>query len=317
MAVALANAGRYEAADSAYRVAERIPGFEPYQLWLAAFPSATGDYGESRRRLEALLDRTTSDLADREFGEQMRGTLEVLQGRFEAAGPFLRSSETAALRVSPDHYLGQRVSRAANELFALRDTARALRTLEAALEEVPLDDVPATDWPAEWMAQVLAGAGRPERAEALLDTWLERVDPRLRAVSERRQHAARGAIALARDEPERALEEFRRQKPDDCRPCAALGPAVAFDAMGQADSAIAYFEEYIGRPYHWRLFPDASWRGHVLERLGELYDARGDLEQAAGWYGQFIELWKDADAPLQARVNAARERVEEIYAERS
>jgi tetratricopeptide (TPR) repeat protein len=316
VAVALANIGQYEAADSAYRAAARIPGFEPYSRWLAAFPSATGDYEEARRRLDAILERGASDLADREFVENTRGTLDVVRGRFAAAEPYVVAAELSARRISPDHYLSQRVARAGNEMFALRDTARALRTLRTSLEEVPLDSLPASDWPAEWMAQVLAGAGEPDRAEALLDTWLERVDPRLRAMSEERQHAARAAIALARDQPELALEESRRQEPGDCRPCAALGPALAFDAMGHADSAIVYFEEYIGRPYHWRLFPDAAWRGHVLERLGQLYDAKGDREQAAGWYGQFIELWRDADAPLQARVNAARQRVEEIYAER-
>jgi hypothetical protein len=57
-------------------------------------------------------------------------------------------------------------------------------------------------------------------------------------------------------------------------------------------------------------------RAHVLERLGRLYDEEGDLEQAAGWYAQLVELWADADPPLQPRVRAARDRLAEILAER-
>jgi hypothetical protein len=53
-----------------------------------------------------------------------------------------------------------------------------------------------------------------------------------------------------------------------------------------------------------------------LERLGQLYDEMGDLEQAAGYYGLFVELWADADPELQPRVRAARTRMEAIARER-
>jgi hypothetical protein len=86
--------------------------------------------------------------------------------------------------------------------------------------------------------------------------------------------------------------------------------------MGQQDSAIAHYEEYLVRPYHWRVFPDASFRADVLERLGDLYEEKGDLEQAAGWYAQLVELWQDADPELRPRVRAAQEKLEEIMRER-
>ncbi|MCL7983167.1 MAG: hypothetical protein M8862_11640, partial [marine benthic group bacterium] len=201
-------------------------------------------------------------------------------------------------------------------LQAVRDTAAAVAMIDRTLEEVELEGLPVADWSAEWLAAILAMAGQSDRAEALLDEATELLDPRLRPAFERNSHAARGEIALSRGDPQRALEEFRQQPPDDCRPCAALGPARAFEAMGQADSAIVYFEEYLARPYHWRVFPDASFRAGVLESLGALYEEKDDLEQAAGWYAQLVELWEDADPELQPRVRAAQEKLEEIMRER-
>jgi len=43
-----------------------------------------------------------------------------------------------------------------------------------------------------------------------------------------------------------------------------------------------------------------------------LYDEKGDTEKAALYYAQFVELWENADAELQPRVAAARERLSEI-----
>ncbi len=46
----------------------------------------------------------------------------------------------------------------------------------------------------------------------------------------------------------------------------------------------------------------------MLERLAALEEAAGNVEAAAGLYRRFAELWADADAALQLRVRAARER---------
>jgi hypothetical protein len=54
----------------------------------------------------------------------------------------------------------------------------------------------------------------------------------------------------------------------------------------------------------------------LFERLGQLYDGLGDMENAALYYARFVELWADADAELQPRVTVARTRLEEIIRER-
>ena len=64
------------------------------------------------------------------------------------------------------------------------------------------------------------------------------------------------------------------------------------------------------------MFLDALVRAPAHESLGRLYDERGDLENAALHYAQFVDLWEDADPVLQSRVEAARARVQEIVRER-
>ena len=89
-----------------------------------------------------------------------------------------------------------------------------------------------------------------------------------------------------------------------------------FDEAGRADSAIAFYELYLETPFNFRLFVDRGNLGPTHERLGQLYDERGDLENAALHYAAFVELWADADPVLQPRVRAAQSRLEEIVSER-
>jgi hypothetical protein len=54
----------------------------------------------------------------------------------------------------------------------------------------------------------------------------------------------------------------------------------------------------------------------VLQVIDQLYDAKGDTENAALYYAQFVDMWDEADADLQPRVAVARARLEEIIRER-
>jgi hypothetical protein len=44
----------------------------------------------------------------------------------------------------------------------------------------------------------------------------------------------------------------------------------------------------------------------VYERLGELYEQRGEAAKAVLYYGKLVDLWQDANPELQPRVEAAR-----------
>ena len=53
-------------------------------------------------------------------------------------------------------------------------------------------------------------------------------------------------------------------------------------------------------------------RAGALQRLGELYEAKGDAANAAKAYREFIELWKNADPELQPRVAEAKRRLAKL-----
>ena len=89
-----------------------------------------------------------------------------------------------------------------------------------------------------------------------------------------------------------------------------------FDDAGRADSAVTHFKRYLETPYNFRIWVDARNLADVHERLGQLYDERGDLENAALHYARFVELWADSDPVLQPRVQAAQVRLEAIVGER-
>jgi DNA-binding SARP family transcriptional activator len=51
---------------------------------------------------------------------------------------------------------------------------------------------------------------------------------------------------------------------------------------------------------------------HILQRLGALYEAKGDRAKAVRYYERFTELWRTADPELQPRVTEARKRIESL-----
>ena len=54
---------------------------------------------------------------------------------------------------------------------------------------------------------------------------------------------------------------------------------------------------------------DGQYLGPSLKRLGELYEAKGDRENAAKRYAEFVALWKTADPELQPTVKDVQARL--------
>jgi tetratricopeptide (TPR) repeat protein len=89
--------------------------------------------------------------------------------------------------------------------------------------------------------------------------------------------------------------------------------AMAYDGMGQVDSAIVYYEKFRAFPAG-PPFPGYNFVPRTHQRLGELYESKGELQKAADNYARFIELWEKADPDLQPQVKEARSRLAAIKA---
>ncbi|HEU5358294.1 MAG TPA: hypothetical protein VFU45_04185, partial [Gemmatimonadales bacterium] len=126
----------------------------------------------------------------------------------------------------------------------------------------------------------------------------------------------RGEIALAEGKPADALSQFRLENPLNgngatrCDGCMAYDLARAFDAAGQADSALAEYQRYLSIPAGLRR--DDEYRAAVQKRLGEIYDQRNDTKNAISHYAAFVDQWAHADAELQPVVNDVRRRLGEL-----
>jgi hypothetical protein len=53
----------------------------------------------------------------------------------------------------------------------------------------------------------------------------------------------------------------------------------------------------------------------TYSRLGDLYEARGDREQALKYNGRFLDLWKNASPEFAPVINQVRERQRRLTAE--
>jgi tetratricopeptide (TPR) repeat protein len=79
--------------------------------------------------------------------------------------------------------------------------------------------------------------------------------------------------------------------------------------MALPDSAIAAGEAYLTVTHPSRISIDGYVRAGILQRLGELYEQKGDTDKALEHYNAFVALWKDADPELQPRMRDVRQRV--------
>lgn len=190
------------------------------------------------------------------------------------------------------------------------DTLRAFRALRAWRARIGWDTLPPAARPYWILIPTLAEGGRVHEARGMLDEWRTLVpdDPRHRSDED----WGLGAIALAEGRLDSATAAFLAWNnapfAEDIHRYnrGLIEAATAFDRAGRADTAIALYEHALAM---WTLdgvHYEATWYPVVLQRLGQLHESLGHAEQATGYYGQFIELWNDADADLQPRVRETR-----------
>ena len=94
-----------------------------------------------------------------------------------------------------------------------------------------------------------------------------------------------------------------------CRVCNLPLIGQSYDLLGNADSAIAVFTRYLDTPSGDRGFVDGMFVPGIHKRLGELYEAKGERQQALSHYTKFADLWKNADPELQPKVTEVRAKI--------
>lgn len=199
--------------------------------------------------------------------------------------------------------------------------ARGVSTLDSLLRVLPQANRATLDREDLDLATAYAQLGRADKAKSLIAEWA-----RVATAPERlfRWAAWRGALgeaALAEGRARDALIEFRLAADADSGVLEWTNTGItearmarAFDKVGQADSAIVWYERaahvlnfgsYVTAPLNLPI---------AYRRLGELYEARGDTAKALDNYRAFVKLWANADAELQPQVADVRRRIDRLFA---
>ena len=167
---------------------------------------------------------------------------------------------------------------------------------------------------------LLADLGRVKEGHQLLDEWRSRVgasDLGFRADSAQ----AVGAIAAAEHQWDRAVAAFLAWNSAPVGSSMHLynrgfpEAAAILARQGKSDSAIALFERALatssafGGPMY-----EASWYTQALERLGDLYEAKGDRGKAAEYWRKYLATFKNPDPPIAVQVAGVRAKLARISA---
>jgi tetratricopeptide (TPR) repeat protein len=191
----------------------------------------------------------------------------------------------------------------------LGDKAAALRTIEDTLAHHSLDSVAVLSDVMQRVVWAYSLIGRPDQARAALARWQDAHKRTVYGDDSLYRAYVQGDIALASNRPAEALGFYRAADVWGCRVCNLPAIGRTYDLLGNADSAIAVFNRYLDTPAPGRGFGDGIFLPGIHKRLGELYEVKGDRQQALSHYIKFADLWKNADPELQPKVAEVRAKI--------
>jgi tetratricopeptide (TPR) repeat protein/TolB-like protein len=271
-----------------------------------------GRYDSATMVLDSLIAARPNDAATRRNAAGALAALGHLRGQLKAAAE--RQSMTRALAGQ----LGNRqaaynaqLDEPFRDLWYRGDVARGKEALDRITATPGFDSLPPGQRNYPRLVTMYSLAGDATHAREMYRGW-ERI-PRSAPIDSNARRGMLGDLAMVERRYADAIREYSALNNGQgaCLVCALPPIAYAYDAAGNADSAVVIYSRYVDgfeRP----LGTDAMFLALSLRRLAELNDAKGDFQKALAYYARFVELWKDADPDLQPQVRKARARMVEL-----
>jgi tetratricopeptide (TPR) repeat protein len=317
VAIAEAVLGNREGAEAVLGAMERrFPGNPRVTQTNGDIALVEERYDDARRYWRELL---SSESASPEWRAEMNEKLAytaAARGQAREADRLARASLAAgAERNASAALLRESIEWAVVRYSNTGDRAVSDRLVSEALRATPIEGLPVASRPYEELIDYHVTTGDIQQAER----WLQAMELSGQLDLGRDYQGAadrsRGAVAVARGNAQRGLADYRRgAEASICLDCGWAGLAAVFDAIGEPDSALHYWKKFTDfRPFR----PDVIGRYQAvsLRRVGELYEQRGDVENALAYYNRFVELWSDPDPELRPIVEDVRERMARLVGE--
>ena len=314
LAALVLEAGRLKEADSLLAESHRAAPGWPYRMSFdQGFYEAHSQYDSAEYRAAGSDPGSLS----------ARASVQMTRGRLRAATATLEAKADTAARAGN---FGVALDAVATESW-IESTYRnhpavAAAALQAAEAKYPLDKQPMSRRPYYQLAAAYAAAGRADRARQLIREGDQNYSPGLKKWFLEAGAIANGLTALAEKHPRDAIAALQHLYCGGTSPrtssstlaerCPEPFLAVAYEAVGDTVSERTVLEHYLGANGFFRGVTDPLVLGPSLQRLGELYEAKGDREGAAREYAKLVNVWKDADPELQPRVAEARRRLAKL-----
>ncbi len=191
------------------------------------------------------------------------------------------------------------------------DPAAVGQSVDRAIDELSWSSIPVPDRPYPELIYFYSESGQLSRAAQFREEY-EAIVPAGVRRGHVFHHAGLGALARAEGRHQDAIAAFRawyEAGDDECPHCPWYELGATYDAVGEADSAVASFAQAVDVPSYLGVLKEHGFLTLTHRRLGELYEGRGEREKAVEHYNKFLDFWQDADAELQPQVEEVRERL--------
>jgi len=298
----------------------KFPAAAPLDVVGPAVLYVAGRVDSAKKVIESMRANPRLQAARRSDMDRVLATIELHDGHAAAAlGALTDLADVDRQRGIPSWKLTLALDSAMVEGWTRNNPTRARLIMDRALRESPPASLPHLERPYVRLAHMLTLVGKVSDARAVVALFDHDTVAITRWVDPYMRHNMLGDIALAERRYTDAIGEYRLANPlTPCTTCVPPKLARAFDLSGQLDSAIVWYRQTVETITLSRgntragVGTDGEHMPFVYKRLGEIYEEKGDRQQAIGWYLKFVELWKGADADLQPQVADVRRRVERL-----
>ncbi len=201
----------------------------------------------------------------------------------------------------------------ANILIEVQDEPEtAQELLESALNEIPLDSLAKEDRPYARLAYTFALLGDVTEAERLLAEYRSMVEAAIWK-GDFWYYPAAAVIQEQKGNLEGALIEFDKVATElDCPDCFFGIKGRFLEKLGRLDESEQAYEIELRTNVGFSSLGGLAYRPINWLNLAEVYSRNGKTDDAIEAYSTFIDMWSEADASLQPKVQYAKSRVERL-----